>query len=128
VTLAGDVVTGRFEQSVMFDGMPRPSLPAVEPAGGSAWYEQFKVPVVACSFVVREATALEFPTNTLEMVWGVEWHTPERRLVFEADERFAVACAYPNLEVTASDRVVGYRRRRHWRILSMVSDDRWEDE
>jgi hypothetical protein len=125
VRLEGGVVTGSFEQSVRHHGEERPELPAAEPAGETRWYRQLKVPVVACRFAVREATAIEEfePENPS---WDFWWREHDRRLVF--DNGLEIACAYPNLEIEATDRVVGYRRVRFWNILSAESDSPWEDD
>jgi hypothetical protein len=130
VLVDGDVVAGSFEQSVFHHGEDRPELPAVEEVGSTQWYEQLKMPVVACRFTVRGATGLELADDYEDdPVWGVEWRPAEGRLVFGGTDAVAVSCAAPNLEITASDRVVGHRRLRRWRLLNRVhSESPWQGD
>jgi hypothetical protein len=119
------VARGSFEQSVFHHGERRPQLPTVEAVGSTSLYEQLKVPVVACTFEVREASDLVMEAP--DLVWGVEWQEPE--LVFDTSKRIAVTCSHPNLSVTATDRVVGHRRLRRWRFLNIGDSERpWDDD
>jgi hypothetical protein len=125
--LADGIVTGSFEQSVFHHGEERPELPAVEEIGSTAWYQQLKVPVVECRFTVREVTALDLADDYKDdVVFGIEWMEAEGWLVF--DSGVAVTCAQPNLEITATDRVVSYMRRRRWRIGGIETGGEWKDD
>jgi hypothetical protein len=128
VELADGVVTGSFEQSVFHHGVERPQLPAVEEVGSTRWYQQLKVPVVACGFTVREVTALDLASKYEDdLVFGVDWVEAGRRLVFDGAD-VAVLCARPNLEITATDRVVRHERVRRWRIGTVESRGPWTDD
>jgi hypothetical protein len=110
------VVTGSFEQSVRnfeSDDLPRP-----ETVGPN----ELKVPVVRCRFAVREATSLEHG-DLADPAFSVVWRATGGRLVF--DNGLSIACARPNLEIEASDDVVGWRRVRLGR---WESDVPWEDD
>jgi hypothetical protein len=126
--LAAGVVTGSFEQSVFHHGEDRPELSPVEEIGSTNWYEQLKVPVVACTFKVREATGLELSDDyTQHPVFGVEWVEAARRLEFD-DNGVAVTCERPNLEIEATDHVVRYVRVRRWRIAGLQTGGEWQDD
>ena len=126
--LAAGVVTGSFEQSVFHHGEERPQLPPVEEVGSTRWYQQLKVPVVACRFAVHGATALELDDDYgSQLVFGIEWKADTSRLEFDPGG-VAVTCASPNLEIEASDRVVGHRRVRRWRIGGLNSSGPWQDD
>ena len=119
------VVTGSFEQSVLHDGNPRPRLPPAVEIGSTSWYQQFKVPVVACRLVVRQATALNVGDQE-DPVLDMWWSAPEDRLVF--DNGVTITCAHPNLEVIATDEVVSFRKLKRWKFLGMESEGPWEDD
>lgn len=125
VTLEDGVVSGRFEQSVLDLDLDQPGLPAAEETGSTSWYQQFKVPVVACRFVVREATALDVD-DLDDPVFRVEWRPSEGQLVFDC--AVTVTSTYPNLEVIATDEVVGFARLKRWKILGMESGGEWTDD
>jgi hypothetical protein len=126
--LADGVVTGSFEQSVFHQGEEPPELPSVEEIGSTAWYEQLKVPVVECSFTVREATTIEVADDYADYpIFWIKWVEAMRRLVFDHDV-VVVTCARPNLEITATDRVVRYERLRRWRIGGLETGGEWKDD
>ena len=122
------MVTGSFEQSVFHHGEDRPELPPVEEIGSTSWYQQLKVPIVACTFAVREATALEFRTDASQHpVFGVDW--VEERSCLDFDHgAVVVSCERPNLEIEASDRVVAHVRLRRWRIGGIETSSEWQDD
>jgi hypothetical protein len=73
-------------------------------------------------------TTLELPDSYDEhSVFGVGWDDRARRLSFDGNG-VAVTCARPNLEVTATDRVVRYERRRRWRIGGLETGGPWQDD
>jgi hypothetical protein len=86
-----------------------------------------KVPVVACRFAVREATALELGDYRDDLVFGVEWSEDHGRLEFDGGA-VAVACARPNLEIEATDRVVRHVRVRRWHIGGLETGGEWQDD
>jgi hypothetical protein len=131
VKLVGGVVTAAFQQSVNPRGAEYPALPPVELARESRWYEQFKVPVVACRFTVREATALELESDyehEAAIMRRVEWEGESGRLVFDCDCGLAVACREPNLEIEVTDRIVAWERLTRWRIGGIETRGEWKDD
>ena len=118
-------MTGTFEQSVRHDGVDREELPASTAAEESRLYRALKVPVVACRFTVREATSLE-ADDLEDPATDMWWDGARRELVF--DNGIVIGCARPNLEIEATDRIVGWRKVKFWRILRAESDGPWEGD
>jgi len=125
VQLEDGVVTGRFEQDLWDLDMEWPGSPPIEEIGSTSWYQQLKVPIVECRFTVREATSLDVGA-AMNPAFDVEWDENERVLAF--DNGVAIVCSHPNLELEATDRVVGYERLKQWRVGGLQTGGPWEGE
>src|SRR4051794_33749440 len=118
----------RLEQAVDHDGVTaRPGLPVREHVRSTAWFEEYKSPVVTCRLLVREAVEVRFRTDEPEfVVLSFDWLSEERVLRFEKTLDIQVAALDITLE--ASDEVVRHLRRREWRRGPLgVSTTPWEE-
>jgi hypothetical protein len=119
----------RFEQAVDHVGgeQDRAGLPRRERVRSTAWFHEYKSPVVACRLVARSATGVRFESDEGEPVFSVYYDEDRGVVSFDGEHRIEIAVDAVDVSLEMSDTVVGYRRTREGRGIRWESSGPWED-
>ena len=113
---ATETLTVRLEQPPDADGIERPGLPAREHERSTAWYEEYRRPVMEWELVFRQVTGFELEEpDFLGLILSAEYSEAEGVVRLRGDPATSPALVTVrelDAELRLTDRVVGWERLR----------------